>query len=127
MYSITEKEEFITIQFLPEKTIYEKGLDDLRNDIISMYRKTGKMRILIYANLTESKLSPIQLFNNAEKLKESNMAGIKIAVVGSAFNKTPESRFNENVNQNRGIMLNYFEDEQQAIGWLKEGLLNDKE
>jgi len=104
----------------------KEGVKVDNNNILPMFRQIielakskGMNRLVISALTTQRKVSIVNMFQVGKILLDLKAVGFKIAFIAPHLAGNEESRFMENVGYNRGALIKYFSDSDEALHWIK--------
>ncbi len=114
---IVEDGNYVSLEYSADVTI--NTLQTSREEVILALTSNNWNRILVDATRADPRQSVMEDFQFTSEHKSRLPAGVRIALLVRP-DQMSEFRFTENVAQNRGVNLMVFEDEVQAINWLRE-------
>ena len=87
-------------------------------NLMDICKARGKNKLLIDASTTRRNATGFELFQGIELMQRLGCSGFRIANVTPHPANDRDSRFVNTAGYNRGISINYFLNEGEAIEWL---------
>ena len=90
--------------------------------ILDTCSATGKNRVLMDARTTVVTPTNLTLYELGQRLTQSGIQCLRIALARPSFTDTGAKQFTENVFFNRGAALQHFDDMESAKTWLLQSV-----